>query len=277
MALKHVNPTTAGRRHASFLDNTKLSKSGPQKSLTRAKRKISGRNNTGKITIRHRGGGEKRRLRLIDFKRNKKDIIGKVISLEYDPNRSATIALISYADGEKRYILAPDNLKAGDTIISAQNADLKPGNAMPLKHIPVGTPIHNLEIRPGKGGQLVRSAGNAALIQSKEEKFAAVLMPSKEIRLLPLDAYATIGQVSNPEWKSISLGKAGRRRHLGRRPQVRGVAQHPGAHPHGGGEGRSGIGLKAPKSPWGKKTLGRKTRSIKKYSNSLIIKDRRRK
>lgn len=276
MPVIKTNPTSPGRRHASYLDTSKLSKTKPFKKLTVKKKKISGRNNTGKITVRHRGGAQKRHLRVIDFKRDKADIPGKVISIEYDPNRSANIALVTYADGEKRYILSPDELRVGFTVISGNKVDIQPGNALPMKNIPVGTPIHNIELKPQKGGQLVRSAGNAALIQSKEGKHATVLMPSKEIRLIPLDCYATIGQVSNPEWKTIKLGKAGRKRHRGWRPTVRGTAQHPGSHPHGGGEGRSGIGMPSPKSPWGKRTLGKKTRRPKKYSDKLIIKTKRR-
>ncbi len=277
MAIKRLRPTTAGRRQANRLVHDTLTAKKPLKSLTKAKKKITGRNNTGKITIRHRGGAHKRKLRVIDFKRDKRNILGKVVSIEYDPNRTANIALINYADGEKRYILAPDALHVGDAIMASDSADLEPGNALPLKNIPVGTAIHNLEIAPGKGARLVRSAGTAALIQSKEEKFANVLLPSKEIRLISLDAYATIGQVSNQEWKEVRLGKAGSTRHRGRRPEVRGVAMHPDAHPHGGGEGRSGIGMKAPKTPWGKKTLGKKTRGKHRYSNKYIVKDRRQK
>jgi large subunit ribosomal protein L2 len=275
MAIKRMRPITAGRRQADFLTYSEITTSTPHKPLTRAKSKITGRNSTGKITIRHRGGAQKRRLRIIDFKRSKRDILGKVASIEYDPNRTANIALVNYPDGEKRYILAPDALHVGDAVIASATADIEPGNAMPLKNIPIGSPIHNLEIEPGKGARLVRGAGTAAYIQSKEAKFANVLLPSKEIRLISLDAYATIGQVSNPEWKEVRFGKAGVTRHRGWRPQVRGVAMHPDAHPHGGGEGRSGIGMKAPKTPWGKKTLGLKTRSKRRYSTKHIVKDRR--
>lgn len=277
MAIKRIRPTTAGRRQADFMLRDTLTTDTPHKPLTKFKRKINGRNNTGKITIRHRGGAQKRKLRIIDFKRNKRDIIGKVVSIEYDPNRTANIALINYPDGEKRYILAPDALHVGDAIIASETADIEPGNAMPLKNIPIGAPIHNLEIDPGKGAKLVRGAGTTAYIQSKEAKFANVLLPSKEIRLISLDSYATIGQVSNQEWKEVRLGKAGKSRHRGWRPEVRGVAMHPDAHPHGGGEGRSGIGMKAPKTPWGKKALGLKTRSKHRYSAKLIVKDRRQK
>lgn len=277
MAIIKINPTSPGTRHASYNDYSDITKKKPEKSLTKVKKKISGRNNSGKITIRHRGGGEKRKYRIIDFKRNKIDIPGKVSSIEYDPNRGSNIALITYADGEKRYILAPVNLKPGDQVVSAKSAEIEVGNTMPLKNVPIGTPIHNIEIKPGKGGQIVRGAGTSAIVQSKEGKYATILLPSKEIRLFSLDCYATIGQVSNLGLKTVKIGKAGRKRHMGWRPTVRGVAQHPGSHPHGGGEGRSGIGMPSPKSPWGKKTLGKKTRKVKKYSDKYIIKNRRQK
>lgn len=275
MPINKRNPITPGMRHASYLDYSDITTNIPHKSLTQKKSKINGRNNTGVITVRHRGGGNKQKYRIIDFKRNKVDIPGTVKTIEYDPNRGANIALVSYHDGEKRYIIAPVGLKVGYTVIRSAKAEIDPGNTMPLSNIPIGTPIHNIELRPGKGGQLVRGAGTQATIQSKEEKFAVVLMPSKEIRLISLDCCATIGQVSNPEIKIVKLGKAGRSRHRGVRPSVRGAAQHPAAHPHGGGEGRSGIGMPSPKSPWGKKTLGKKTRKKNKYSNKYIIKDRR--
>jgi large subunit ribosomal protein L2 len=277
MALNIMHPTSPGSRHHTGLPRQRLTVSKPVKSLTIAKSKITGRNNSGKITIRHRGGGEKRRLRLIDFKRDKYGVPGLVTTIEYDPNRTSDIALITYADGDKRYILAPFGLKLGMAIMAGETADLKVGNALPLKQIPVGTPIHNIELHPGKGGQMIKSAGSSALIQSKEGQFATILLPSKEIRLVHLDCYATIGQVSNPEWKTISLGKAGRKRHMGRRPEVRGTAQQPNSHPHGGGEGRSGVGLKQPKTPWGKPARGKLTRSKKKYSNRYIIRNRRQK
>jgi large subunit ribosomal protein L2 len=276
MAVKKSKPTSPGTRHRSDLSFTSISKKGPEKKLIKgAIKKTGGRNTSGKITIRHRGGGHKRLLRVIDFKRDKRDIPGKIAAIEYDPNRRANIALIHYADGEKRYILAPIGLKIGDSLLAGEKAEIKPGNALPLKKIPVGTPIHNLELTQGKGGQLVRGAGTAALIQAKEGKFATVQLPSKEHRLISLNCYATIGQVGNEEWKTVKLGKAGRKRHMGFRPAVRGVAMHPGAHPHGGGEGRSGIGMPSPKTPWGKPTLGKKTRKAKKYSDKFIIKDRR--
>lgn len=277
MAVVKVKPTSPGSRHASYLDYSKLTKVKPTKSLLKKKTRISGRNNSGKITIRHRGGGNKKKYRIVDFKRNKLDIPATVKSIEYDPNRGANIALVIYEDGEKRYILATEKMEVGNKIVASKKAEIEPGNAMTLREVPIGTPIHNLELRPGKGGQIVRGAGTFATIQSKEEKYATVLLPSKEIRLISLDCYATIGQVSNQEKKTVKLGKAGRTRHLGRRPQVRGVAQHPGSHPHGGGEGRSGIGMPSPKSPWGKKTLGKKTRKKKKYSDKYIVKDRRQK
>lgn len=275
MPIIFARPTSAGRRHYSS-QKTSLSKVKPKKALiVQTRKQTSGRNHSGRITIRHRGGGHKRFLRQIDFKRNKFDIPGKVTTLEYDPNRSSNIALVIYPDGDQRYVLAPVGMKVGDQIISSPKADIHPGNTLALNHIPVGTPIHNIEIKPGKGGQLVRSAGSAATVQSKEGKFATVLMPSKEVRLVNIDCMATIGQVSNPDHSNIKLGKAGRRRHMGWRPAVRGTAQHPGSHPHGGGEGRSGIGMKHPKSPWGKHALGKKTRPGKKYSDKFIIKDRR--
>lgn len=237
--------------------------------------KKSGRNASGKITVRHQGGREKRFLREIDFKRDKRDIPAKVVSIEYDPNRGADIALITYADGEKRYILALQGLKVGDEIMAGGKAEIKVGHALPLARIPVGTIIHNIELKPGKGGQIVRGAGTGAVLMGKEEKYAVVQLPSGEQRKLQLNCYATIGQVGNANLKTRILGKAGRRRHLGIRPTVRGVAQHPASHPHGGGEGRSGIGMPSPKSPWGKPTLGKRTRKKKKYSDKWIIKRRR--
>ena len=276
MAIKKVRPTTPGRRHYSKnVSDVLTGKNTPEKKLLGKASKRSGRNNQGRITMRHRGGGHKRKLRVVDFKRNKYQVPGKVFSVEYDPNRSANIALVNYADGEKRYIIAPDGIKIGQTVISGEKIEPTIGNALPLRDIPAGIAIHNIELRPGKGGQLVRGAGGSALIQSKEGKYATILLPSKEIRLINVDCYATIGQVGNMELKTRNLGKAGRKRHMGWRPAVRGVAMHPGAHPHGGGEGRSGIGMKSPKSPWGKRTLGKKTRKKTKYSDKLIIKDRR--
>lgn len=238
-------------------------------------KKHSGRNASGKITVRHRGGQQKRFLREIDFKRDKQDIPAKVATIEYDPNRGSRIAQLIFADGEKRYIIAPEGLKVGDEVLAGKKAEIKPGNALPLKKIPIGTIIHNIELRPGKGGQIVRGAGTGAILVSKEEKKAIVKLPSGERRKMDLDCYATVGQVGNVDFKTRIIGKAGRKRHMGIRPTVRGVAQHPDSHPHGGGEGRSGIGMPSPKSPWGKPTLGKKTRKKKKYSDKLIIKRRR--
>ena len=276
MAVKRYKPITPGRRHRSDLDFSLLNKKGPEKKLIKKISYKAGRNSSGKITVRHRGGRQKRLYRLIDFKRSKKEVPGVVAAIEYDPNRSAHIALINYVDGEKCYILAPQDLKVGQKIISSDKAAIKPGNCLSLKVIPVGTIIHNIELRSGKGGQLVRSAGNGATLQSKDKR-AIVKLPSGEIRQIPLDCRATIGEIGNEEVKNIKLGKAGRKRHQGFRPSVRGVAMHPGAHPHGGGEGRSGIGMPSPLSPWGKKTLGKKTRKKNKYSHKYIIKDRRKK
>jgi large subunit ribosomal protein L2 len=247
-----------------------------QKKLKRILKKHSGRNAKGKVTTRHRGGRQKRFLRKIDFKRDKRNLEAKVVSIEYSPNRGADIALLYYSDGEKRFVLAPVGLKVGDLVIASEKAEIKTGNALPLKNIRVGTVIHNIELTPGKGGQIVRGAGTGATIASKEKDYVVVKLPSSEERMIKGDCYATIGQVSKPELKTRKLGKAGRKRPMGVRPTVRGVAQHPGAHPHGGGEGRSGIGMPSPKSPWGKKTLGKKTRRPKKYSDKLIIKGRKR-
>lgn len=277
MAVIIARPTSPGRRHYSSVRSTSSRANNPEKSLLAGVvKKNAGRNHSGKITTRHRGGGHKRKLRIIDFKRKKMDVPARVVSIEYDPNRTSNIALLFYADGEKSYILAPHELKVGDTVVTSDKPDIHPGNCMPLKNIPVGTPIHNLELTPGKGGQIVRSAGSSALIQSKEEDFVLVLLPSKEVRLVKSECYASIGQVSNIDHSNVSLGKAGRSRHMGWRPAVRGTAQHPGSHPHGGGEGRSGVGLKHPKTPWGKPALGKKTRNKKKYSNKYIVRDRRR-
>lgn len=276
MALKVRKPSTPGQRHRKDVDNSALSKKGPEKSLLKKGiYKRQGRNNTGIITVRHRGGGVKRKLRAIDWKRDKVGVAGTIMTIEYDPMRSARIALVQYTDGEKRYMLAPDGLKVGSSVMSGTESDIALGNAMPLSRIPVGTPIHNIEITAGKGAQLVRSAGSSAIIQSKDGAFVTIAMPSKEVRLIKADCIATIGQVGNVEWKTSSIGKAGRKRHMGWRPAVRGTAQHPGSHPHGGGEGRSGVGLKYPKTPWGKHALGTKTRSRKRYSRKMIVKDRR--
>ncbi|MDP3954769.1 MAG: 50S ribosomal protein L2 [bacterium] len=247
----------------------------PEKRLTSITRKISGRDARGHVSTRHRGGGHKRRLREIDWKRNKIGISARVESIEYDPNRTADIALLIYEDGEKRYIIAPLGLEVGMTVISATDAEAKVGNRLPIKAIPIGLPIHNLELIPGKGGQIVRSAGAAATVLSKENDFATVRLPSSEVRRIPLASWATVGQVGNLENKLKIYGKAGAKRHMGIRPTVRGVAQNPHSHPHGGGEGRSGIGMPSPKSPWGKKTLGKRTRKKRKYSDRYIIKRRK--
>ncbi|MBU0619402.1 50S ribosomal protein L2 [Patescibacteria group bacterium] len=275
MAIRTYKPTTPGRRHRRDLVRSEITRRRPEKSLTRVLKKHSGRNSAGKITVRHQGGRQKRLYRTIDFKRNKYDIPARVAVIEYDPNRTANIALLIYADGEKRYILAPDELKINQIILASTEAPLQPGNALPLAKIPVGMPIHNLELRPGKGGQMVRSAGNSAVIRSKDKGYASVKLPSGEVRLISEKCCATIGGLGNKDIKNIKLGKAGRKRLMGWRPAVRGVAMHPGAHPHGGGEGRSGIGMSSPKSPWGKRTLGKKTRKRKKYSDKLIIKRRK--
>ena len=272
MAIRVYKPTSPARRFMSVLTYDEITKTKPEKSLTEYLKKHSGRNNQGKITVRHQGGGNKIKYRIIDFKRNKKDIPAKVAAIEYDPNRSANIALLHYADGEKRYILAPLDLKVGMTVIAAEQADIMPGNAMPLVNIPVGTLIHNLEIKPGRGGQLVRSAGLAAQLMAKENGFATVRLPSGEMRKLPLNAMATIGTVGNSDHENVRLGKAGRVRHMGIRPTVRGVVMNPNDHPHGGGEGKSPVGMPAPVTPWGKPALGYKTRKHKKYSNKMIIK-----
>jgi len=237
--------------------------------------KKSGRNSSGKVAVRHQGGRHKRYLREIDFRRDKREIPAKVVAIEYDPNRGAEIALLFYADGEKRYILAPEGLKIGDEVQAGEKAEIKPGNALPLAKIPLGTVVHNLELKPGKGGQIVRGAGTGAMLMNKEEKYALIKLPSGEERKIELICYATVGQLGNIERKNRIFGKAGRKRHLGIRPTVRGVAQNPHSHPHGGGEGRSGVGMPSPKSPWGKPTLGVKTRNKKKYSNKLIMKRRK--
>lgn len=245
------------------------------KKLKKIKKKKGGRDARGHVAMRHIGGGHKRFIRKIDFKRDKKDVPGKVVSIEYDPNRSADIALIFYADGDKRYILAPDGLKIGEDIISGEKAEIKIGNNLPLVKIPIGTPIHNLELTPGKGGQTVRSAGAAAFILAKDKKYVTVKLPSKEERQIPSRCFATLGQVGRIEYRTEKIGSAGRKRRMGIRPTVRGVVQHPDSHPHGGGEGKSGIGMPSPKSPWSKKTLGKRTRKKKKYSDKYIIKRRK--
>lgn len=273
MALKVYRPTSPGRRGMSGYTFEEITKTEPEKSLLLPLKKNAGRNNRGIVTVRHRGGGAKRRLRVIDFKRDKFDIPGRVAAIEYDPNRSARIALIYYADGEKRYILSPIGLNVGDTIMSGSNAEIKPGNALPLKSIPTGTQIHNIELQVGRGGQLVRTAGAAAQLMAKEGDYALIRLPSSEVRRIRIECLATIGQVGNLEHQNINLGKAGRRRWLGWRPTVRGSAMSPRDHPHGGGEGRTGIGLPGPKTPWGKPTLGYRTRK-RKPSDKMIVRRR---
>lgn len=275
MVVKKKKPVTPGLRKAKHLTHHRVTKKRPEKRLTQIQKRSGGRGNTGRITVRGRGGGAKRRLRLIDWKRDKRNIPARVTAIEHEPNRTANVALLVYPDGEKRYILAPQGLRVGDEVSAGEKVEVKPGNALPLAKIPVGMPIHNIELTPGRGAQLVRSAGNAAFISAKEGKFATIQLPSKETRLAPLDSFATIGQVGKAEVKTVRLGKAGKSRHRGRRPKVRGVAMHPGAHPHGGGEGRSGIGMPSPKSPWGKKTLGKKTRKLGKYSAKFIVERRK--
>jgi large subunit ribosomal protein L2 len=273
VALKTYRPTSPGRRGMSGYTFDEITKDKPEKSLLRPLKKQAGRNNRGKITVRHRGGGAKRRLRVIDFRRDKTDIPGRVAAIEYDPNRSARIALIFYADGEKRYILAPVGLNVGDTVISGSNAEIKPGNAMPMRSMPTGTQIHNIEMQKGKGGQLVRSAGGSAQLMVKEGEYALIRLPSGEIRRVRSECLATVGQIGNVEHQNISLGKAGRKRYMGWRPTVRGSAMTPRDHPHGGGEGRAPVGMPGPKTPWGKPALGYKTRKPK-ASDQMIVKRR---
>jgi len=272
MAIKSYRPTSSARRFYTSNDFAEVTKTSPEKSLTVTKAKNSGRNNQGRITVRHRGGGNRVKYRIIDFKRDKDNVPAKVAGIEYDPNRSSHIALLNYADGEKRYILAPRGLNVGDTVMSGENVEIKAGNCLKLKDIPVGTVIHNLELNPGKGGQLVRSAGNEARLVAKEGKYATIKMPSGEMRMVLAECRATIGQVGNVEHQNISLGKAGRVRHMGIRPTVRGAVMNPVDHPHGGGEGKNPVGRPAPLTPWGKKALGLKTRKHKKHSNKLIVK-----
>jgi len=271
--LKQYRPTSPGRRGMTGSSFEEITKAKPEKSLLAPKKRKAGRSNQGKITVRHRGGGAKRRLRVLDFKRDKPGVPGRVAAIEYDPNRSARIALIHYADGDKRYILAPNELKVDDSIKSGPDAEVKPGNALPLKQIPTGTMIHNIEMEVGKGGQLVRSAGVAAQLMAKEGNYALVRLPSGEVRRISIDCLATIGQVGNIDHRSVNLGKAGRKRWLGWRPTVRGAAMNPRDHPHGGGEGRAPIGLPGPKTPWGKPALGYRTRQAK-ASDRMIVKRR---
>ncbi len=277
MPIRKLKPMTNGTREMSRLVNDEITKTTPEKSLLVSLSKKAGRNNQGRITVRHQGGGAKRKYRVIDFKRDKKDIIGTVASIEYDPNRTANIALINYIDGEKRYILAPKGLKVGDKISSGEKADIKVGNALPIMNIPVGTVVHNIELKPGKGGQLARSAGNSAQILGREGKYVMVRLNSGESRLILGTCMATIGEVGNADHELVSIGKAGRKRHMGIRPTVRGSVMNPNDHPHGGGEGRAPIGRKGPLTPWGKPALGYKTRKNKKASDKFIVNRRKKK
>ena len=274
MAIRKIKPTTPGQRFMTVSMYEEITCNKPERSLLEAKKRTGGRNNRGRITTRHIGGGGRVYYRIIDFKRNKDNVPAKVATVEYDPNRSANIALLHYADGEKRYIIAPYGLNVGDTVVSGEGADIKVGNAIPLKNIPVGTMIHCIELLPGKGAQLVRSAGNAAQLMAKEGKYAQVRLPSGEVRLIPLGCKATIGQVGNIDFANIMLGKAGRKRHMGIRPTVRGSVMNPNDHPHGGGEGKSPIGRPGPVTPWGKPALGHKTRKTKNVNDKFIVRRR---
>ncbi len=274
MAIKKYKPTTPGRRGMTVTDYSGLSKVKPERSLLEPMKKHSGRNNTGRITVRHHGGGNRTKYRVIDFKRNKLDIPAKVLTLEYDPNRSAHIALIQYEDGVKSYIIAPNGLSVGDTVMSGPSSDIKPGNALAFTNMPVGTLVHNIELYPGKGAQLVRGAGVGAQLMAKEGKYALLRLPSGELRRVPQNCMATVGQVGNTDHENVNYGKAGRMRHKGWRPTVRGSVMNPCDHPHGGGEGKSPIGRPGPVTPWGKPTLGYKTRDKKHRSDSLIVKRR---
>lgn len=274
MGIKKYSPTTPSLRQMTVSTFEEVDKVAPEKSLLRPLYSKAGRNSYGRITVRHRGGGAKRKYRVIDFKRNKDGMNATVLSIEYDPNRSANIALLQYEDGVKTYIIAPLGLKAGDTVVSGKGADIKPGNAMEINDIPVGTMIYNIELNPGKGGQLVRSAGNTAQLLAKENGYAQVRLPSGEVRMVRLNCRATIGQVGNTDYFNINIGKAGRKRHMGFRPTVRGVVMNPNDHPHGGGEGKSPIGMPSPVTPWGKPALGYKTRNKKKQSDKFIVKRR---
>lgn len=272
MAIKRYKPTSPARRFMTVSDFSEVTSTTPEKSLLVSINKTGGRNNNGRITVRHIGGGNRTKYRIIDYKRNKDGIPAKVATIEYDPNRSANIALLNYADGEKKYILAPLGLAVGDTVISGETCDIKAGNALPLANIPVGTMIHNIEMQPGKGGQIARSAGIAAQLMAKEGNYATLRMPSGEMRYIPIKCKATIGQVGNLEHEIVSLGKAGRKRHMGIKPTVRGVVMNPCDHPHGGGEGKSPIGMPSPVTPWGKPTMGYKTRKKKNTTDRFIIK-----
>ena len=277
MAIKKYKPTSPARRQMTVSTFEEITKKTPERSLLEPLKSNAGRNSYGRITVRHRGGGTKRKYRVIDFKRDKRDMKANVIAIEYDPNRSANIALVQYEDGEKRYIIAPVDLHVGDVIECSATADIRPGNALPIANIPVGTVIHCIELMPGKGAQLVRAAGNSAQLMAKEGKYAQVRLPSGEVRMIRLDCIATIGQVGNIDHENISIGKAGRKRHMGWRPTVRGVVMNPNDHPHGGGEGKSPIGMPSPVTPWGKPALGYKTRKNKKASTKFIVKRRNQK
>jgi len=274
MGIKTYSPYTPSRRHMTGSDFKEITAKSPEKSLVVSLKKNAGRNNQGKITVRHQGGGYRTKYRLVDFKRNKDGIPAKVLTIEYDPNRTANIALICYADGQKSYILAPYGLKVGETLMNGETAEVKVGNCLPLSNIPVGSAIHNIELHPGKGGQLVRSAGNSAQLMAKEGKYATLRLPSGEMRMVPIGCRATIGQVGNIDHELVTIGKAGRKRHMGIRPTVRGSVMNPNDHPHGGGEGRTSIGRPGPVTPWGKPALGLKTRKKNKQSNKLIIRRR---
>ena len=274
MGIKKYTPYTPSRRNMTGLDFTEITKNAPEKSLTVSLKKNSGRNNQGKITVRHHGGGSRRKYRIIDFKRNKDNIPATVLSIEYDPNRTANIALICYADGQKAYILAPQGLKVGQKIMNGEHAEARLGNCLPLSLIPIGTEVHNVELYPGAGAQMVRSAGVAAQLMAKEGKYATLRLPSGEMRMVPINCRATIGVVGNGEHSLVNIGKAGRKRHMGIRPTVRGSVMNPNDHPHGGGEGRASVGRPGPCTPWGKPALGLKTRSKKKASNKLIVRRR---
>ena len=274
MGIKSYNPYTPSRRNMTGSDFSEITKKTPEKSLLDVKRKNAGRNNQGKITVRHQGGGNRQKYRVIDFKRRKDDIPAKVIGIEYDPNRTANIALLSYADGTKSYILAPEGLTDGMTVMSGENAEVRVGNTLPLANIPIGTMVHNIELYPGKGGQMVRAAGNAAQLMAKEGKYATLRLPSGEMRLVLLNCRATIGIIGNGDHSLVKIGKAGRKRHMGIRPTVRGSVMNPNDHPHGGGEGKAPVGRPGPSTPWGKPALGLKTRNKHKASNKLIIRRR---
>ena len=274
MGIKTYNPYTPSRRNMTGLDFAEITTSTPEKSLLAKKSKTAGRNNQGKITVRHHGGGNRQKYRIVDFKRKKDDIPATVATIEYDPNRTANIALLNYADGEKAYIIAPAGLKVGDTLMNGANAEVRVGNCLPLQNIPVGTEVHNVELYPGKGAQLVRSAGNSAQLMAKEGKYATLRLPSGEMRMVPIVCRATIGQVGNIEHALVNIGKAGRKRHMGIRPTVRGSVMNPNDHPHGGGEGKTSIGRPGPSTPWGKPALGLKTRKKNKQSNKYIVRTR---